>query len=227
MWEGSLGVERFLTGRDPPFCVVFSPVLFCPLPFPVVCFFSLHLITRVGVCCSVSLFPPSQPQTDSYLKMAPELSGWLSGGPVECRAGASLKDTFFSRRRRVASPLSRLNFETERRVGAPAPEGKPGLLRAAPPTCLVIAGGLGGDPATALLSSRHDRLHDRLRTVWSGEGPVARAGEAAAPPGRASLALAVLSQLTVPSPALLPCPLPGSLPPGSRHTWFGCKCQLC
>lgn len=51
----SPGVERFLTGRDPSFCVVFYPVLFCTLTFPVVGFFSLHLITKVGLCCSVSL----------------------------------------------------------------------------------------------------------------------------------------------------------------------------
>lgn len=54
-WEGSPGVESFLTGWYPPFCVVFYPVLFCMLTFPVVCLFSLHLITKVSLCCSECL----------------------------------------------------------------------------------------------------------------------------------------------------------------------------
>lgn len=46
-------------------CVVFYPVLFCTLTFPVVCFLPLHLGTKVGVWLRVSLPVTSAPHTDS------------------------------------------------------------------------------------------------------------------------------------------------------------------
>lgn len=72
-----------------------------------------------------------------------------------------------------------------------------------PLACLVVACGLGGDQAIALLF---------CHPGWSGEGHVSRAGEPAAPPGRACPALAVLSLLPPvaqgPPPCLLPCAPP-------------------
>lgn len=71
MWEGSPGVESFLTGRNPPFCVVSYPVLLCAFTFPLVCLCSLHLLTKVGLCCSEPLYPDFSPELIPCLKMIP------------------------------------------------------------------------------------------------------------------------------------------------------------
>lgn len=68
--QWAVGLEAPGGGRelphwtDPPFCDEFYPVLFCMLTFPVMCFFSLHLFTKVGLCCSECLSPSPQPQTE-------------------------------------------------------------------------------------------------------------------------------------------------------------------
>lgn len=69
--RGPSGVESFLAGRDPPFCVVFYSVRFCTLTFPVVCSFSLHLGTKVGVG-SQRVSPPNLgPTLTPPLEMVP------------------------------------------------------------------------------------------------------------------------------------------------------------
>lgn len=77
---------------------------------------------------------------------------------MECRAEASVKDTFLWE---VKSCLPFLFFKLLNEVGngSPCPpRGSQVSVRAVPLTYLVIAGGLGGDQATALLSSRHNWL---------------------------------------------------------------------
>ena len=59
------------------------------LTFPVVRFSSLHLITKVDLCCS-ECFPLNW-DPDRFFKLwkwCPKFSGWPSCGPIECRAGA-------------------------------------------------------------------------------------------------------------------------------------------
>lgn len=95
-WRPLRRVESFLTG-GPAFCVVFCPVLFCVLLFPVVCLFVLHLGTQVGLCCSECLPPILSPRRTSDLEVVASVLCvaflWLPG----LLGRGCLKDIAFSR----------------------------------------------------------------------------------------------------------------------------------
>lgn len=171
------GVESLLTGGPPS--VMFYPVLFCTLTLPVVCFFSLHLLAKVGLCCSECLSLTSAPNS-SHLEMGSRILTCFLVAPRNTWSGC-LTDTFSSGEGR-ASPFSFLNFSNKVESGSSChPNGSQVSSRAVPLTCLVSGDGLGGRRVTGLLSSHHSWLQTSL--VWRGPCWQGR-GEAAALPGR-------------------------------------------